>query len=533
MTRRLLPLALLFLLLLALLPLKARFEFGLGPRAHDADYYYDIARHVADGHGLRSNLSLYFQGFQSFPHRVTQSPVWPLALGAAGGVLGIDAVATRLPNLLYFVDLILLYFLALRLQARIAGTRPGLLFRPGWPLNFGHVAVLLFATNIRFFRFTSVPNNEALAFLWIFSALLALDRAAERNDLRWSALAGLLGALALLTRVQALAAIGVVPVVLCAVSRDGRRSIALAAAALAGAVLAMIPWALYLASWTDALTLNALLGMETQYETPKLGVLSHTRSTPGLWPTLLDRFEGLRIAFDPNNSQSYVHHFNAAVYLLPLAALQLAWVLLRRPLPRRLELAPRHALVVATLGMGLGMLLPVHMSHMAFSKEWLFGFRHGLPLLFLILPALAYLDAHAARALQIATAAVLALSLAMNAVDMKKLFETKFRTGLLPHEAQLVQWFDTQVPLPKVVTTRPWELGTYSRSGYHWILCNSDPAQTLRLLRDAGADYVVLFEADRGCPFAAGLFPQHLRIVRVFGDRKLWVLEPHTRATGR
>ena len=55
--------------LLALVPLKAGFDYGLGPRANDGDYYYTIARHLASGDGLRSNVSLYLQGFRSFPHR--------------------------------------------------------------------------------------------------------------------------------------------------------------------------------------------------------------------------------------------------------------------------------------------------------------------------------------------------------------------------------------------------------------------------------------------------------------------------------
>ena len=67
---------------------------------------------------------------------------------------GIDSVAHRLPILLYFMDLILLYFLALRLWKRVAGGRPGWLFRGTFGLNLGHVAVFVFATNIRFFRFT-------------------------------------------------------------------------------------------------------------------------------------------------------------------------------------------------------------------------------------------------------------------------------------------------------------------------------------------------------------------------------------------
>jgi hypothetical protein len=518
------PGVLLALLLLALVPLKAQFEFGLGPRAHDADYYYGVARHVSQGDGLQSNLSLYFQGFKSFPHRVTGSPVWPLTLGWAGGAFGLERMSRLLPELLYFVDLWLLYFLALRLWRRIAPGGQGLLFRESRLVNIGHVAVLLFATNIRFFRFTSVPNNEAMSFFWIFSALLVLDRAVEERSPLWSGAAGLLATLGLRTRVQARAVpIAIVGAFLFVAASD-RRGLRMAGAAVVGALLPVIPWVIYLASWSGGLSVPSLLGMESQYETPELGVLSHTISLPGFWATVQDRLGGLAVAFDPTSSKSYVHHFNAAAYLVPLAALLAGVQALRR-----FEVAvpePRGALVVAVLLVGLGMLGPVHMSHMAFSKSWLFGFRHGLPLLFLILPALAYLDAHASRAWQLLTAAILALSLVMNVADMRELFDTKFRTGMRPVEAQLVKWLDAQRPLPAVVTTRPWELATYSRAGYHWILCKSDPMQTLRLLNQAGADFVVVFDRDRTCPFAMGLYPERLKVIRVFGNDEAYLLAP-------
>ena len=526
MTKRSLSTALLLLILVGAGLLKSNFEFGLGPRAHDADYYYDIARHVSEGQGLKSNLSLYFQGFKSFPHRVTQSPVWPLVLGASGAAVGIDRASTALPNFLYFVDLILLYLLALRLQACIAGERPGWLFRRDRVVNFGHVAVLIFATNVRFFRFTSVPNNEAMAFFFVLAALLALDRAAQKSHLGWAAFAGTLGSLALLTRVQALAAAPLLPLVLLLVAAAPRRSLAPSAAALAGAVAPLLLWAIYLASWNSALNPSALLGMETQFETAELGVISHTVSIPGLWPTLLDRLGGLGVAFHPSDSQSYVHHFNALVYLVPIAALHFGLALLRRGWPERFAISPRHALVLAMLAMGVGMLLPVHMSHMAFSKEWLFGFRHGLPLLFLILPSLAYLDAYGARLVRVVATTLLVASLVMNALDMRTLFAETFRTGIRPHELEFVNWIDRQLPTRSAITTRPWELGIFSRSGYHWILCGSDPRQTMRLIQFAGADYVVVLEQDRRCPFVTGLHPGRLEIVASFGGGRLLVLAP-------
>ena len=97
MSQRLLRIALLLVLLGALVPLKAQLRYGLGKWANDADHYYTLARSVAEGEGLKSNLSLYYQGFKTLTHFVTGSPVWPLLLGAVGAVVGLDNAAYGCP----------------------------------------------------------------------------------------------------------------------------------------------------------------------------------------------------------------------------------------------------------------------------------------------------------------------------------------------------------------------------------------------------------------------------------------------------
>ena len=49
MAKRILPYAFLLLMLAALVPLKGRFNPDIGPRVYDGDYFYGIARHVAEG----------------------------------------------------------------------------------------------------------------------------------------------------------------------------------------------------------------------------------------------------------------------------------------------------------------------------------------------------------------------------------------------------------------------------------------------------------------------------------------------------
>jgi hypothetical protein len=518
------PYGLLFLILLALVPLKTCFDPDIGPRVYDGDYYYGVARLVSEGEGLTTNLSLYFQGFKSFPHRVTSSPVWPLTLGASGRLFGMRMSATQLPELLYFLDLFVLYFLAMALWRGVVGDADGWLFRKGWLPNFGHFAVLALATNVVFFRFSSVPNNDALGFLYLFLALAALHRAALRDSVRIALLAGALSGVALLTRAQSLGLVIAIPLVLGWVGLGRGRALRLSGAAVLGFVATMLPWLLYLASWKHPLTLSDMLGFETQRETEELAVFLQTLEGVTGWDYVWDRLGGLLVAFDWRQKFSYFFHFGALAYTVPLGLLAAGFALLRGRLRPGLPLDPSQALAVCMTMTGAAMLVPVHLHHASFAQEWLFGYRHGLPLLLLILPAAAYVDRHASSIFRVALLSMLVVTIPLNGLALNKLLHKNYAAGLTPVERELVEWLDAQSPMPAVVTTNSFALSAFSRSGFHWILCESDPLQTLRLLQHSGADYVIVYADERRCGYVFAL-RDRMRVARAFGQGEILVLE--------
>ena len=532
MIRRAAPVLILAAMLFVLLGAKSQLRFGIGPLSNDASYYQTIARHVASGQGLRTNLSLYNQGFQNFPHRTTTSPVWPLTLGGVGAVIGMSSAGRYLPSTLYFLSLILLYFLALRLWRATAGNAGGLLFREARVPNFGHLAVFILGANIIYFRYSSVPNNEPLAFCLLFASLIALDRAARSWSTGWAFAAGLLGGLALLTRAQMLPLLIAPPLVLAWIGLRSDRSLRIAGVALMGSVLPLLPWAVYVATWAEPFRLGFLIGLEVQRETPELREIPHSRVAPDLWSLLVDRAAGFRYAFDPNHRQSYVKHFGLVTYAVPLALIYIAAQLGRGTRGKWRSLAPEHAMTVAMVLVGVGMLIPVHMTHMAFSLEWIFGFRHGLPLLLLILPALAMLDSARNRVWPILGGLLIAFTLAGNTLKLDKLLDRNFDRGIGGVNRQLVAWLDSQRPRPSVITTIPWELGVFSRSGYHWTICDNTPEDTLNQLEHAGADYVLVYWNERKCSFIRGLPGRELFEVRKFGNGRLHVLAPRGRVPG-
>ncbi len=514
--QRILSVALLVVLLVGVFVLKQRLDYGLGKYANDADYYYTIARSVSEGDGLQSNLSLYYQGFKELPHRVTTSPVWPLTLGAVGAVVGLGRASYGLPLALYLLDVVLLFVLARRLHRAIAPDAGSWLGADS-PIGIGWIAAFVLATNAVFFQFTYVPNNEAMAFALIFASLLCVDRAARASAARWAFAAGLLGGLALLTRVQALGATVAILLgfgLLAWRHADARR---LPWIALAGTLLPFVPWVAWLASWNERIPLGALLGQDTQRETPELTPFAHSFVPESAWAFLLDRLKGLGVAFDWRSPESYVSHFGGLAYLVPLALLLLAWRFLRADAGERLALPRERVLPIVVVLAGLGMLLPVHAAHVTFYFDWLFGFRHGLPLVLLIVPAIAFLDAQRAPAWRVLAGVVVASALVTNVLGLQALFDRKLKYGLNAGERQLVEWVGRQRPLPTLVTTQPWMFGAFSRAGYHWILCRHSADQTLKLLRLTGADYVVVRHGDQKCGYIDGIVPDEL--VRVIAFR--------------
>lgn len=502
---------LLAVILCFLAALKWSFNPGMGRNSLDGNYYFQVARHVAEGDGLMTSVSLYHQGFKELPHRTHIYPLWPLALGWAGRAVPLPAAAVLLPEVLYLVDLVLLYFLAIRLMRRIRGKRDPSLFGGG-AVNLGHLAVLLFGVNPVFFNFTSLPYTEALAFAFVFAALLALDRAADRRPVLWGAAAGLLSALAFLTRTQTLGLGIAVVATLALAARAHRRYLGAAAAAAAAIAAVLVPWVLYLASFIRPFNPRVLISVGAYRETPEVEPFRWSVATSGWLDWARDRLAGLAVAFSPRSGSAYTASFGLAAWLAPVGLLRLA----RRPRDLAAIFDPARMAVTASVLSGLLMLAPIHLLHSRFLSEWRFGHRHGLPLLLLLLPALGYLLARGGRLLRVLGMSLLLLGFAVGAFRSTRLLTADFRSGLLGPEPELVAWLDARRPRPVVLTTHAQTLSVFSRAGFHWMECRESPEQTRRLLEHIDIDYVLLYPGQGECRFAAGL--DRLPVAATFGS---------------
>jgi hypothetical protein len=312
-------------------------------------------------------------------------------------------------------------------------------------------------------------------------------------------------------------------------------SLRFALAAAMGSVAAMMPWVAFLASWMEVLSLRGVLGFADMQQTAEVVAFEHTVTAPDLASFARDRLVGLYQAFDPRSAYSYVRHMGWLVYLVPLGAFHFLLSRVRAPGSFSLALEARYVLPAAMVISGAGLLLPVHLLHMAFYKEWLFGHRQGLPIVLLVLPALVYVDAYAGRAWRYVAAAALVVSLGLNGFAVREGLKEYFKPGISPVGHELVAWLDAQSPRPAVVTAKSHKLSIFSDSGFHWTLCHSPPETTLDLLRFARAQYVLVFPSERKCNFIRGLWPEYLTRIEVFGKRgrAIWVLKPHAGALER
>ena len=482
---------------------------GDPPYGVDASYYYQLARHVMNGEGLVTTVSLYHEGWVA-PAKTPIYPLWPLVLGYTGRAIGLARAADLLPRLFYLLNLVLLYALASRIGARRITER-------WWIPNTAHWIVLIFGLAPRYFGATTHPYTEGLAFAMAFASLLALARFERTRGLGAVALSGLFAGLAFLARTQM---VGIAVGCFCALMLFaiwGRRGVGTTAAGTtaAGAAAPLGVWSITaiatIAPWF--LFLGFIPGLMPwslpRVQLPHFAGWSELPSTQA-W--LSQRASSLGVMFDPSNAYSYVQSFCIVAFLVPLALI--AWLFERR--------RPQSLLNTAVLIAGVFFFFNLMLYHSEVWMPWLFGWRHGLPYIFLIALAVPFLVARAGR-YSPAIALVLlvsAIMIARSTAAFVRAPDPKLTAG----EVELVRFLESNKAAS--ITTNAQILGSMTDAPLYWTHCNATGESTKAMLRLMPARYVILYGGEVRCRFAteAGA----MRVVRAFGERgqRVLVLEP-------
>ena len=485
--RRAVRILLLGLALAVLLAVKLTALPGTGPFGADGAFYVNAARNVQEGVGLKTNVSMYHYGQTELPTRSRLIyPLWPLLLGTVARVIGLFPAVNYLPLLFYLTDLLLLYLLGTRLMERMD---PGT--APGW-LTPALLLVLLLGFNFQFFGPTTYPYTEGLGFFQAFGALLLIDRAPARRPALWGALSGVFSGLALLTRSQLVIAGLAILIAACWAALSDRRFLpaAVAFAAAFGAVMAY--WYFFVFHVQES----------PRTELPFFRMWLEP-ATPAAW--WRERVEGIAVSVSPFHPNSFFHAFHAA-FLIPLAGAAFALVRWLRGPARSVRLRAEAVLPAACALYGLGTYISLNLFHQdpSFFVPWLFGYRHGLPMVAGIAVAAAYLWTlrPAGRGIVIASALVAILS-GVNSV--LAYVTTPIRRSPTPAEARLASWLDAQPSRPLVITAKPQHLSVYTHANVHWTECRTPAATTRVMLEKLPIDYVIVYATERRCAFVRGL----------------------------
>jgi hypothetical protein len=511
--------------LLALAIPKSVFNpYPVGPFSDDGSLYYQVARHVQEGDGLKSSVSLYNAGFRDLPSATNVYPLWPLLLGYSARGVGLNRAASILPEFFYFCSLGLLYWLTL-LGFRSIGGDPALIRWKGVSiLDAGHLVVAIFGLNPILFRYSSFPYTEPMAFTLAFAALITGSYAIPGRRPGLTLAAGALAGLAYLTRSQMLGLMLALPIAALLTSRAGLRQ---AATLLLGSALAVVPWLLYLVHSFPTLSLQSLLDPTFLRVPSHLTPFDLLVRSPTLWAHLADRLHGVRLAFDPvKKVTSYLGSFGDVAYLVPLAlvcatartAAAHSW---KPDGPGRGKLLPLVTTTTFPLWAisltGLLLLLPVHELHANRWGGWFFGFRPGLPLIILIVASATVLLT-SPWWWRIPAIALLLMGVYQAALGTRHvLWSRDLYSSPNGAQRELASWIEAQSRLPVIATAGANAFGAITRGLYHDVECGDPRRQMLVYLDELHVEYVLAAERQKECRFVTSI-SDRLRPAQVFGS---------------
>ena len=491
----------------------------------DGGYYTDVAQHVRDGQGLLTNISLYHQGYESFPHPTAVSPLWPLLYGYVARVFPILEVGVWLPTCFYFLSLLFAYLFAARLI-------PKACFPKRFPaLLPAHILVLLIGLHREFFQFTSLPYTEGLAYTLLFAGLWrSASCFARRTPLAGLEL-GLWVALMMLARGQMMiVAFALYPALVFGLftGKDRLKRFWFLTASLL-APLALLEWHhAYVSSFMVDKSFAAVFRFDRARANHLLSDFDPILHVNGLWAYLVDRASGFLVAFDPRSSQGYFQSFGLFAYalLLGLVAGTLRLVRLFRSRAAGLSQlrSPSADRFVFLSLLALAGFFSIHTIHKTYYVEWNFARRQALTVGLLMFAAWVALLCD--RNLLVRAAGILLL-VASTVLGYVRLIELADRQSELhrvqarEYNPQLIKWINerraARDQLTIALTAQEPQKIAYRTPGvgYHWIYWNTRPDDLTVLVEKLGVDYVIVSKSAEAWAFCreGSKFGVHFRQV--------------------
>jgi hypothetical protein len=461
---------------------------GTGPFGWDGSFYVNAARNVYEGHGPVTSVSLYHRGEMQLPapSRAVY-PLFVLLMGYTGRIIGFVNAVNVLPPFFYLLDILLIYLVGERLSRRL-----GIPDDTGW-LRPGHLLALLLAANYQFFGPTTYPYTESLGFFLAFLTLLLVDRAPEGRPVFWGALTGVSAGLALLARTQ-LVIVGLAVLLAMAwVTLSDRRFFRATAsmAVVYGGFLAILYFVVYHHHEGPTVPLESSFKMWNEPQ------------STGAW--LLKRLEGVAVSVSVLSPYSYFKSFHTS-FLLPLIGLPLALLAWARTRPRSWKTPVQWVMPAACFSIACAAYVSLNLfnSDETFFVPWLFGYRHGLPIIFAIVLGAVFFWGKGRWGRVFVTAAIL-IAVLLNLPSIVSMITRPKPSSPSRAEAELGRWLDSHPRTPLLISARAQHLSIYTHANIHWTECRTEPLVTRKMLKLLPVDYVVVYPSERRCAFLKGL----------------------------
>jgi hypothetical protein len=469
---------------------------------------------VANGKGLVTTLSIFHMGLAPLPQPASTYPLLPLLLGWLGGIFDLERTAELLPEGLYLVSLTLTFQLI-----RIAVLRSRPLAARWMILGMAATGTAWLGLNPVYHWASSRPYTESLGMVLTLSTLLAYGAArAKLWTSAWTrgfgyAAIGMLAGMCYLTRFQLV--VVVVAVCLSRLFSRGHRRIRDTVCMALGALPPMAWFAVRILSLPNA-ELQILFDFAKYRQLPTLPAFSYLVpcATASDWVT--DKLSGVLAAFDASSSDSYVAQFGAVAWLAPVAAVVLLYRALRGWRPLQSWDRPRHAIWTASAAVGCLAVLPIHFVHSLHWHAWSFGWRQGLPLVFLLLPAAAWLLLSAGGVVG-RWLVIIGFAFGIPTVAAKSLVlpERDPTLSSLAVRAATAAYLQEVALDSRTLGIQPQPLSAFTDAPLDWLACWSDPRLAEMLVAERGAERIVLSRRQLKCESVATLRPR-LQLERRF-----------------
>lgn len=342
----------------------------------DGGFYTNVAQFVKYGLGLKTNLSLYHQGYSYFPHETSVSPLWPLLYGFIGRYFDLLAVGNWLPTLLYFASLISAYFWGASLSDES-------LFVELPSFNAGHLLMLMLGLHHEFYYFTSAPYTEGLAYTLALICLCRFGTRSNSPNLLGGLEIGVWITLVFFTRAQLVIILiaMVLGLTVKALLERSREQIPFMIALLSVPTLAAASYyGFFLSEFVGSGPWEALMRFDQGWETNYLSPFQPMVATEGPIDYIVNRASGFAVAFTFQGPFAYSRSFQLYAYsIFPCIAMIYSNI---RTGTLDLPSFTKSKWFVPLL-LGVGGWLSIHLIHKDYHSEWHFARRQGLTAIFL------------------------------------------------------------------------------------------------------------------------------------------------------